>query len=96
MPTFAVEYVYDQRADERDRLRPEHRAHLRTLVDQGVLLASGPWSGSDAEPPGALLLVRADDGAAAVAAFDDDPFVRAGLVAERRARQWDPVIGPWA
>lgn len=100
MSVFAVQYTYDQRTDERDRVRPAHRAFLADLLERGTLLASGPWvgptDGVDAEPDGALLLVRADDAAAAARVLDDDPFAVAGLVAERRVRAWDPVFGPWA
>lgn len=94
MPTYAVEYEYDDRSAERDRVRPEHRAFLRGLHDDGALLASGPWTGPDATP-GALLLVRAASADEALGTLDADPFVRAGLVTGRSAREWDPVIGPW-
>lgn len=94
MPVFAVTYEYDQRDDERDAIRPDHRAFLRRLHDDGVLLASGPLSGAGG--PGALMLLRADDDAAALAVLDDDPFWTAGVVAARSARGWEPVIGPWA
>ncbi len=92
MPTFVVSYVYDERRAEQDVLRPAHRAFLRSLLDDGVLLASGPWTEG---PSGALILLRADDGAAALAALDPDPFLAAGFIAERTVRGWNPVIGPW-
>lgn len=92
MPTFTVTYAYDSRDDARDALRPDHRAFLRGLFEAGTLLASGPWTHG---PAGALLVVRADDDAAALAALDADPFWVAGLVAERSVRGWNPVIGPW-
>jgi uncharacterized protein YciI len=94
VPVFAVTYEYDQRAGERDALRPDHRAFLRDLHDAGVLLASGPLDGGPG--PGALLLLRAEDDRAALATLDADPFWTAGLVAERSVRGWVPVIGPWA
>lgn len=94
VPVFAVTYEYDERAGARDAVRPDHRAFLRRLNDEGVLLASGPLSG--APGPGALLLLRADDEAAALRTLDEDPFGVAGLVADRTVRGWDPVIGPWA
>ncbi len=94
MSTFAVEYTYDaDRSAESDRIRPEHRAFLRELLDQGRLLASGPWVG---EAPGALLLIVAEDAAAAEALLDADPFHRAGLITRRSIRGWNPVIGPFA
>lgn len=92
MSTFVVSYVYDERRAEQDVLRPAHRAFLRSLLDDGVLLASGPWTEG---PSGALILLRADDGAAALAALDPDPFLAAGFIAERTVRGWNPVIGPW-
>ncbi|PWD49642.1 hypothetical protein C8046_01855 [Serinibacter arcticus] len=92
MPVFAVEYTYDHRADERTAVRPAHREFLRGLLAGGDLLASGPLGTGE----GALLLLVADDEAAALALLDADPFAAAGLVARRDARAWAPVIGPWS
>jgi uncharacterized protein len=89
---FAVEYTYDARAQERDAVRPAHREFLRGLLDDGALLASGPL----ADGSGALLIVVADDDAAAVALLDADPFRAAGLIVATTARGWSPVIGPWS
>jgi len=94
MPFYAVRYTYDERADVRDRVRPEHRAYLAALVDQGLLLGSGPFA--DSERPGALLVFRAADEQAVRAALEADPFTREGLIAEAEVRPWDLVIGPWA
>ncbi|MBC7291770.1 MAG: hypothetical protein H5T83_10640 [Actinotalea sp.] len=104
MPIYAIEYEYDSRRDVQDALRPEHRQFVRSLVDDGTVLASGPWRGGpvgdDTPPgtaaPGALLLLRAESAEAALAALDGDPFRAAGLLASRRAREWDPVVGPFA
>lgn len=99
MTVYAVLYTYDQRTDERDRVRPAHRAYLGEMHDAGTLLASGPWAGPshgrDTEPDGALLLVRAADVAAVEDLLDADPFAVAGLVVERTVRPWTPVFGPW-
>lgn len=93
MSTFAVEYTYDAaRSADADRIRPEHRAFLRDLLDQGRLLASGPWVD---EQPGALLLVVADDVLAVTELLDADPFHHAGLITSRTIRRWNPVIGPF-
>ncbi|HJE51610.1 MAG TPA: YciI family protein, partial [Tessaracoccus flavescens] len=56
--------------------------------------ASGPLVGS--QPPSALLLMRADSSDAIEALLDDDPFHTAGLIAERRVDEWNPVIGIFA
>ncbi|HQY33262.1 YciI family protein [Actinotalea sp.] len=93
MTTFAVEYRYDDRADERDEVRPAHRAFLGGLLADGTLLASGPYTDGAA---GALLLVVAPDATAAVALLDTDPFWTAGLVADRTVRGWEPVLRVWA
>ncbi|MBX9244071.1 hypothetical protein ICW40_04515 [Actinotalea ferrariae] len=99
MTVFAVQYTYDDRAEERDRVRRSHRAYLAELHSAGTLLMSGPYSGAThgvaAEPDGALLLVRAADTAEVERLLDADPFALSGLVAERSIRGWTPVFGPW-
>lgn len=90
----AVEYTYDpDRAAELGELRPRHRDFLRSLNESGDLIASGPWVDG---APGALLLVRAADADAALELLAADPFQRAGLIARRTARGWDPVVGDLA
>ena len=100
MPTFAVHYVYDDRTDLRDEVRPDHRRYLAALVDSGELLASGPFTGPTVgrgdEPDGALLLVRADSPEGVAALLDDDPFMTRGLISARTVRPWNAVMGPWA
>lgn len=95
MPFFAVTYTYTADAAARDEHRPAHRAFLGSLLDAGTLAASGPLAAQDGAD-GALVLVRADDAAGALAVLDADPFWALGLVADRAARAWTPVIGPWA
>ena len=101
MTIFTVHYRYDARDDARERVRPEHRRFLAGLLEDGILLASGPFTGptvgSDGtEPDGALLLVRGDSAEAATTALDADPFAREGLIESRTLRPWNPVMGPWA
>lgn len=95
MPIFAVEYLYDpDRPDDRDRIRPEHRAFLQSLAETGTILVRGPYA--DDQPPGALIVVSADDAAAALRALDPDPFHREGVILERTLREWTPVGDhPW-
>ncbi|MFC7406751.1 YciI family protein [Georgenia alba] len=92
MTLFAVEYVYDQaRTADLDTLRPQHRAFLQGLHDDGKLVASGPWE--DAAAPGALLLVKGENHDDVLHLLDADPFHRAHLILRRTARAWQPVIG---
>ncbi|RYJ01399.1 MAG: hypothetical protein EON52_21560 [Actinomycetales bacterium] len=93
MATYAVRYTYDERADVRDVVRPEHRAYLAELAQSGNLRGSGPWVGG---APGALLVFEASDEAALEALLAADPFQREGLVGETDVRQWDLLLGPWA
>lgn len=93
MPTYAVRYTYDERTDVRDAVRPEHRAYLSGLADQGVLLGSGPFADG---APGALLVFRTADRDALDAVVAADPFTREGLVREADVRTWDLVLGPWS
>lgn len=69
----------------------DHRAYLRELQAQGVLLASGPFHPRSG---GALLLrVPDDDAAAALDRIrDDDPFTQRSI-AQYELLPWNPVIG---
>ncbi|PFG19733.1 YciI family protein [Serinibacter salmoneus] len=95
MAVQIVEYRYQVGAQAerlRDEVRPRHRDFLRTLLDAGSLLASGPL----VETPGAMLLLVAPDAEAATALLAEDPFLTEGVVAEVGVRGWKPVIGPFA
>ena len=87
---YAVEYHYvTDRDEEMAELRPSHRAFNGALADRGRLLAAGPYVGTH----DALIVVRADDEAGALSLLEDDPFHKAGFIAERVPREWNPVIG---
>ncbi|MBI3132315.1 MAG: hypothetical protein HYZ13_13425 [Acidobacteria bacterium] len=69
----------------------DHRAYLRGLKEQGLLIASGPF-----EPRcgGGLLLRVPEEGAAAALdrIRDEDPFTITGC-AQYELLPWNPVIG---
>ncbi|HEU5170000.1 MAG TPA: YciI family protein [Gemmatimonadales bacterium] len=68
-----------------------HRAYLRTLKEQGILLASGPFL----PRTGAALLLRVPDQDAPAALDrirDADPFTREGMV-QYEVWPWAPAIG---
>jgi uncharacterized protein YciI len=69
----------------------EHRAYLRTLQEQGIVLASGPF---DPRTGGALLLRVPDDDVqgALDRVRDGDPFTRTGM-AQYELLPWAPTIG---
>mgnify|MGYP000876136864 CR=1 FL=1 len=90
MKVFTVEYHYvTDRDEEMAEVRPSHRAFNSALADKDLLLAAGPYTGS----PDALIVVRAEDEAGALALVEEDPFNRAGFIAERVPREWNPVVG---
>jgi uncharacterized protein YciI len=68
-----------------------HRAYLRTLKEQGTLLAAGPF---DPRIGGALLLRITDSSvnAALDRIRDNDPYWQAGI-AQYELLPWNPVIG---
>jgi uncharacterized protein YciI len=90
MSVFAVLYSYaESEAAGRDAHRPAHRAWLRGLLDRGIVLSSGAY----ADGSGALILIRAQDRAAAEKLFTDDPFAQHNLVHESRIVEWKPIMG---
>ncbi|MCE1179406.1 MAG: YciI family protein [Micrococcales bacterium] len=93
MAFFAITYTYaaDPRIDE---LRPEHRAYLAALAEQGLLKASGPCPGT--EPAQALLVLDVDSREVVESLLADDPFQSAGLVHQTDIVEWNPIIGVFA
>ncbi|GAB4584737.1 YciI family protein [Nocardia sp. NPDC127526] len=90
MPIFAVHYTYTEATvPARAEHRPEHRAFLNNLVDQGIVLTSGPYT----DGLGALILFQAPDAETVHKLLDEDPFQREGLVEARRVAEWQPVMG---
>lgn len=69
----------------------EHRAYLRGLKAEGILLVSGPMDPRS----GGILLLRLPDRAGDAELNrirDEDPFTRLGL-AQYELVRWVPVIG---
>ena len=92
MPVFAVTYVYQAEPQQLDEIRPTHRAWLSKLLNEGVLLASGPMVDS----PEALLIFRFDTASGLAELLDNDPFDIAGFIGARSIQQWNPVFGPFS
>ncbi|MVU76876.1 hypothetical protein GPX89_06410 [Nocardia sp. ET3-3] len=93
MAVFAVHYVYAAaEAPGRDIHRPDHRAWLNNLVDEGTVLTSGPYP----DGTGALILVQEDSLDAVTKLFENDPFARENLLADKRIVEWVPTMGAFS
>lgn len=92
--SFVVMYSYSPDVALQDATRPLHLGHLRKLVGDDALVASGPWGPDDAR--GGLLIFHAHDRAAVQAIVDSDPFMTQGVVATCDIREWVPLLGPAA
>jgi len=91
MPLFAIT-CKDKLGALETRLatRPVHLDYLKAST--GLKLA-GALLGDDGNPVGSLLIVEADDLAAAQAQADNDPFTVAGVFESVEVRAWRVAIG---
>jgi uncharacterized protein (DUF952 family)/uncharacterized protein YciI len=86
---YVVEATYGPNAAElRPFSRPEHLGHLGDLIRSGQVLEAGGYL----DFTSAILLVRADNEAAALELFRDDVYIRTGVWTDLRARAWGRVI----
>lgn len=89
---YAIAIIRYRRAlEEMLPVVEEHRSYMRSLHEQGILLASGPMD----PRTGGMLLLRVPDNnvhAALDAIRDGDPYVRHG-VAQYELLPWHPNIG---
>lgn len=91
MAAYAVTYAYIPETEEMVAVRPSHVDFLQGLHDRGTLLVSGRLT--EADPLGALLIIRGESVAEVEAIMDGDPFFQGGFVAERTVRKWNIVFG---
>ncbi|MGU3433410.1 YciI family protein [Actinomycetes bacterium M1A6_2h] len=90
MAHFVISYTYSSSTTEgRDQYRAEHREWLRGLLDEEVLVVSGPYT----DDSGALIIVLGDDAASVRSLFEKDPFARENLIEETSISEWKPVMG---
>ena len=68
--------------------RPEHVAFLTKLNEAGTLKFAGPFLDAEGKPNGSLVVVEAEDAAAAAAISAADPYAKAGLFASVDVRPW--------
>jgi uncharacterized protein len=87
---FALMYdVVDDYLERRGEFRAEHLSLANAAKDRGELVLAGAW----ADPAdGALLVWNVDDRSVIEDFVQADPYVRNGLVANWRIREWTVVI----
>ena len=83
---FVIESTYLADLGKIDAKLAEHRAHLQTGFDAGMLLASGPM----VPRTGGMILARAKERAELEDFFARDPFARAGI-SKYRVVEYEPV-----
>ncbi|MFG1699638.1 YciI family protein [Nonomuraea sp. NPDC049309] len=91
MPLFVLTYGYHDtplRAERRD----DHLAHLKTLHEEGSLVAAGPYT----DLTEGMIVLRAEDEKAAQALVERDPYTRLGVTKDRRLREWRVTAGDLA
>lgn len=92
MKHFAIHYTYPHEAEPVVALRPAHREFLKSLLDKGTLVASGPYTDGGGS---ALIIIRLPESAGvadAEALMNDDPFHREQVLDGRSIREWNPVL----
>ncbi|MFN3858891.1 MAG: YciI family protein [Caulobacter sp.] len=69
-------------------------AHLAYVADHpGVVRLGGPYLSEDGAMAGSMLIVEAEDLAAAQAFHDADPYKAAGLFETSTVRPWRVTVG---
>lgn len=64
--------------------RPAHRAYLTELLQQGKLIAAGPFT----DDSGALFIYESDSAEAAAALLAGDPFSTQGVIVSSKVTPW--------
>ena len=70
--------------------RPEHLAYLEALGEE--LIFAGPFLDENEKPNGSLVVIEADNLAAAEAVAANDPYTLAGLFETVQIRAWKWAI----
>ena len=74
----------------RMKVRPDHLAFLESLGS--AVKGAGPFTDDAGSPTGSLILVEAEDRAAAEAVAARDPYAKAGLFSSAEIRPWKWLI----
>jgi uncharacterized protein YciI len=91
MPLYAITCKDKPGALEtRLATRPKHLAYL---AESKILKLAGALLDDDGNPVGSILIVEADDKAAAQAQADNDPYTAAGIFESVEINAWRLAVG---
>ena len=86
---FIIEATYaPDAAETRPRVRPQHLAAIADLRDNGIVIEAGGYLDLST----ALVMVRAESEAAALAIARDDVYMRSGVWVEARVKPFGRVF----
>ena len=88
MALFAVTLTFSDDTERRLQVRPSHREYLKSLLDSGKLLESGPF----VDETGALLIYEAADLAEVQEILANDPYAPSGVVAGVAIHEWNRTM----
>ena len=88
MAHFILTYGYNDTPLRADR-RPDHLEHLDKLKADGSLVLAGPL----ADLSGGIIVLAADDLAAAQALVEQDPYTQLDVTKDRLLREWKITVG---
>ena len=88
MGLFVALLEFTEEEALRQRTRAGHREYLRTLLEAGKLVMTGPWL----DDTGALLIYEAEDMAEAERRLDATSYQGAGVMANARIKEWRVVL----
>lgn len=91
MTYFAVTCSYSPDSEAVVELRPTHREFIATLLAEGNIVGSGPFTDGEG---GALIVIALPEGSNLVDAetlMNNDPFYKEGVLENRTIQTWNPV-----
>ena len=92
MPLFVISWL--DKPNSLERRMGAREAHLNYIKDQGgKVKLGGPYLDAQGQMMGSLMVVEADDLAAAQAFHANDPYKLAGLFESSSVTPWRATIG---
>lgn len=88
MALYTATLTYTDDAEKIAQVRPTHREYLKTLLDNGKLHESGPFT----DDSGALIIYIADSEADARELLANDPFSINGIITDATVKEWKVVM----